>query len=269
MKKILVYIDHAGDDDAAFASELKEKLKSIKDDFDVKTFKDINIREDDWERDTTIAIKKADIIIPILSSTYLSFITNSIESTFDNIIDSEDRYLFPILFSQCEWGSVSWIVRSSITPSDDQPLADFTLRDKNKIVNGLIKTIRNIIAKHNLSQVNYIEKKVSSIKNNDKVVFISHDHDDADFAELLKMKLEKSGLSGWIDSERLKIGQDWREEIDQGIETSVAVIAVMTPNARKSEYVTYEWAFAWGKGIKIFPIMLKQTQLHPRLELIW
>jgi len=40
----------------------------------------------------------------------------------------------------------------------------------------------------------------------------------------------------------------------------------MTPEARKSEYVTYEWSFAWGKGKKIFPIMLKQTQLHPRLE---
>ena len=40
----------------------------------------------------------------------------------------------------------------------------------------------------------------------------------------------------------------------------------MTPDARKSEYVTYEWAFAWGKGKAIFPVMLKQTQLHPRLE---
>lgn len=78
--------------------------------------------------------------------------------------------------------------------------------------------------------------------------------------------MEKRGLVGWIDSERLKIGQDWREEIDQGIENSVAVIAIMTPEARKSEYVTYEWAFAWGKGKKIFPVLLKQTPLHPRLE---
>ena len=86
------------------------------------------------------------------------------------------------------------------------------------------------------------------------------------FAELLKLKLEKNELNGWIDSERLKIGQDWREEIDQGIQNSIALIAVMTPDARKSEYVTYEWSFAWGKGVKIFPILLKQTPLHPRLE---
>jgi hypothetical protein len=39
----------------------------------------------------------------------------------------------------------------------------------------------------------------------------------------------------------------------------------MTPDARISEYVTYEWAFAWGYGKKVIPIMLRQTTLHPRL----
>jgi hypothetical protein len=69
-----------------------------------------------------------------------------------------------------------------------------------------------------------------------------------------------------MDNERLTIGQDWREEIDSGISKSKAIIVIMSPEARKSEYVTYEWAYAWGKGIKIFPIMLNQTSLHPRLE---
>ena len=41
---------------------------------------------------------------------------------------------------------------------------------------------------------------------------------------------------------------------------------LMTPEAKSSEYVTYEWAFAWGVGIKVIPIMLRATQLHPRLE---
>ena len=40
----------------------------------------------------------------------------------------------------------------------------------------------------------------------------------------------------------------------------------MTPAAKASEYVTYEWAFAWGAGIKVIPILLKETELHPRLE---
>jgi hypothetical protein len=40
----------------------------------------------------------------------------------------------------------------------------------------------------------------------------------------------------------------------------------MTPEAKASEYVTYEWAFAWGAGIKVIPVLLKRTELHPRLE---
>jgi HEAT repeat protein len=41
---------------------------------------------------------------------------------------------------------------------------------------------------------------------------------------------------------------------------------VMTPKAKESEYVTYEWAFAWGAGVRVIPILLKPTELHPRLE---
>lgn len=39
----------------------------------------------------------------------------------------------------------------------------------------------------------------------------------------------------------------------------------MSPEARASEYVTYEWAFAWGCSKKIIPLMLRETSLHPRL----
>ncbi|MCY2992444.1 MAG: toll/interleukin-1 receptor domain-containing protein [Planctomycetota bacterium] len=95
---------------------------------------------------------------------------------------------------------------------------------------------------------------------------ISHCHEDGDFAELLKLNLEKAGHTAWVDTERLTVGVDWREEIDQAIRDALALIAIMTPTARSSEYVTYEWAFAWGVGVKVIPILLANTQLHPRLE---
>ncbi len=40
----------------------------------------------------------------------------------------------------------------------------------------------------------------------------------------------------------------------------------MSPEAKASEYVTYEWAFAWGAGVKVLPVIYKDTPLHPRLE---
>jgi hypothetical protein len=94
---------------------------------------------------------------------------------------------------------------------------------------------------------------------------VSHSKDDADFAELLKLRLEREGHDAWMDTDRLDPGLDWRMEIDQAIRDAKALLAIASPEARASEYVTYEWAFAWGCGTEVIPIMLRQTTLHPRL----
>jgi len=99
-----------------------------------------------------------------------------------------------------------------------------------------------------------------------KQVFISYQHEDADFAELLKFRVKDKGFDSWVDSEDLQAGEEWQVSIDQAIKGAFALIVIMTPNAQASEYVTYEWSFAWGAGIKVIPVLYKQTQLHPRLK---
>ncbi len=96
-------------------------------------------------------------------------------------------------------------------------------------------------------------------------IFISHSHDDSDFAEILHDKLAQARFTVWRDI-AIRGGEDWRREIDQAIKEAFALIVVMTPEAKASEYVTYEWAFAWGAGVKVIPVLLKRTELHPRLE---
>src|SRR5689334_18165330 len=96
-------------------------------------------------------------------------------------------------------------------------------------------------------------------------IFISHSHDDSDFAEILHDKLTQARFKVWRDI-AIPGGADWRTEIDQAIKEAFALILVMTSEAKASEYVTYEWAFAWGAGVKVIPILLKRTKLHPRLE---
>lgn len=270
MERVKIFIDHyAADEDFDFAKRLKSRIKNIEYDFDLSIYSDIDLGdeggEDSWEKPTVASIEEATIVIPIISEAYISFVSKRVEKGFNAIIDSPDRFLFPVLFKPANWGSFTWVVRSKLTPSDESPLIERSSSDIDSAINSLVITVKNILADiFDKSTPEKTEKP--SLEKIESSVFISHDHNDADFAELLKLKLEKHGLEGWIDSERLKIGQDWREEIDAGIESSLAVIAIMTPDARKSEYVTYEWAFAWGKDKKIFPIMLKQTQLHPRLE---
>ena len=100
----------------------------------------------------------------------------------------------------------------------------------------------------------------------EKHVFISFKHEDGDFAENLIHRVEKAGFKTWIDSDKLNAGVDWRTEIDEAIKSAFALIVIMTPEAKASEYVTYEWSFAWGAGVRVIPILLKPTPLHPRLE---
>ena len=96
-------------------------------------------------------------------------------------------------------------------------------------------------------------------------VFVSYKHEDVDFAENVMSRLEARGFPTWAD-QKIGAGEEWRTAIDLSIKNSFALIAIMTPEAKASEYVTYEWAFAWGIGVRVIPVMLRKTELHPRLE---
>jgi putative protein kinase ArgK-like GTPase of G3E family len=96
-------------------------------------------------------------------------------------------------------------------------------------------------------------------------VFISYKREDVDFANNLMRQIEKEGFTAWIDSEQLRAGQDWVIGIDTAIQNCFAVIVILTPQAKMSDYVTYEWSFALGLGKTVIPILKEKTDLHPRL----
>ncbi|MBA2395731.1 MAG: HEAT repeat domain-containing protein [Ktedonobacteraceae bacterium] len=98
-----------------------------------------------------------------------------------------------------------------------------------------------------------------------KHVFISYKRDDFDFAENVKRCLEEASIKTWKD-DHIHAGEEWRNQIDQAIKNAFAIVVIMTPDAKASEYVTYEWSFAVGMGIRIIPLKYKATKLHPRLE---
>ena len=96
-------------------------------------------------------------------------------------------------------------------------------------------------------------------------IFISYYHEDGDFADSLSGRLKENDFDVRMDAS-LTCGDDWRAEIDKAIKEASALIVIMTPEAKCSEYVTYEWAFALGANIPVIPVQLKETKLHPRLE---
>jgi HEAT repeat protein len=98
-------------------------------------------------------------------------------------------------------------------------------------------------------------------------VFISYCHADRDFADLVDRFLRDAQLLTWMDKPALRAGDSWREEIDKAIVDAAAVVVVLSASAIKSLYVTYEWSFALGLGLRIVPVLLEAglERVHPRL----
>ncbi len=97
-------------------------------------------------------------------------------------------------------------------------------------------------------------------------VFVCYDREDRDFAEVVQAKLERAGHKTAMDLDILSAGDDWQATLDLAIRSSDAIVVIMAPEARASDYVAYEWAFALGAGVKVIPLELRTTPFPPRLD---
>ena len=101
-----------------------------------------------------------------------------------------------------------------------------------------------------------------------ETVFLSYATKDHFFAELLLIKLGESGINVWRDRGQLRAGTDWRQGIERGISESLTVLVALSAESSQSSYVTYEWAYAIGKGKPVIPLRLSECHVHPKLETI-
>jgi|GEM_PF-3606236 len=102
--------------------------------------------------------------------------------------------------------------------------------------------------------------------------FISYKRQDVNFALQVKDFVERipnREYLCWIDREGISAGDEWKRAIDSAINQSLGIIVIVTPEALKSPYVTYEWSFAMGMGKRIIPLILTQPtaeEMHPKLN---
>lgn len=233
---------------------------------------------DDWAREIATFIKNADVAVLLLSADFLAsdFIVGQ---EFPLLLEqSKQRGLvvLPVLIRPSAWTAVPELAQFHFLNDPARPLANLSESERDYAFASIAQKLTKLtqaLNERDSSKQKPDKPKASTTASPTgeatatvkKLLFVSHSKVDGDFAELLKLKLERDGYSVWIDVDRLGPGVDWRQEIDEGIKNSKALIAVMSPEARESEYVTYEWAFAWGTGVKIIPVMLRQTTMHPRL----
>ncbi len=87
-------------------------------------------------------------------------------------------------------------------------------------------------------------------------IFISYSHKDNEYTHGLARALEQKGFSVWID-DRIDYGSQWPDEIEDHLDDSSALILIMTPRSRHSEWVQNELSRAKAKKKRIFPLLLE------------
>ena len=87
-------------------------------------------------------------------------------------------------------------------------------------------------------------------------IFISHAKEDREYAKQLAQKFRYAGHEVWIDAYNIQGGQDWEEEIFNGIEQAEVVVVCLSPASINSQWVRREIFLARAQHKTVLPIML-------------
>jgi hypothetical protein len=95
-------------------------------------------------------------------------------------------------------------------------------------------------------------------------VFISYCHDDTQVMHKVRLTLQETyylrGIEIWTD-EHLKVGtSSWSSKIAAAIEKSHGVIVILTPHAKRSEWVERELNYALAQGVRVFPVLAHDSE---------
>jgi len=90
-------------------------------------------------------------------------------------------------------------------------------------------------------------------------IFISYSRKDIEFARQVVDALAEQDFDTWIDWQSIPKGEDWKQEIDRGIEQAETFIFLMSPDSAKSKICNLEVAHALENNKRIIPIVIRDT----------
>lgn len=87
-------------------------------------------------------------------------------------------------------------------------------------------------------------------------VFISYSRKDYPVMLRIVAFLRKRGINAWLDNEKLSPGTPiWEEEIEKAIKNSSAIIVVLSPDSKNSEWVRREISLADQYRKRVYPVL--------------
>lgn len=97
-------------------------------------------------------------------------------------------------------------------------------------------------------------------------VFISYSRKDQDFAKQLAKSLLQIGFSVWLDIEDIPAGVKWSTAIQNALQTSEAMLVILSPDSMSSVNVEDEWQYFLDRGKTIIPILWRPCEIHFQLS---
>jgi len=215
--------------------------------------------EQDWKTRLNQAVSGSDVVILLITRPYATILNNGGAETTENIFaraNQANKKLFTLIVAPINWAKANWLKYFTRLPNTKSWI-ELDHLQQNELTQALISHIKFGTS---------ILTERTPVEITKDTVFISYASKNFDYANEVGKQLEGQEIDFWMDKKDLVVGQDWKQEIDKGIEQCLAIILIMTPLAKASEYVTYEWAYALGKGRPVFPLIFQEAGIHPRLE---
>ena len=96
-------------------------------------------------------------------------------------------------------------------------------------------------------------------------VFLSHNHSDKPFVRMLATDIKASGIKIWLDEVELKVGDSLILRISEALGEADYVVAFLSTNSVRSNWVKKELAIATTLGINgnrvtVLPLLLGEIQ---------
>ncbi len=93
-------------------------------------------------------------------------------------------------------------------------------------------------------------------------LFISYSRRDLGFAQRLYGELSSYGAKGFLDQVDIAVGADWSKMLKDAIETSDALVLILSKDAALSNFVMAEVGVAQGLGKKVIPVLAPGSMLE-------
>lgn len=99
-------------------------------------------------------------------------------------------------------------------------------------------------------------------------VFISHSSRDTWVARQLEKHSRDCGATTFIDSDKLKVGDDIDENIQKNLRNSDELLVLLTPAAAASPYVQAEIGAAWILSLRISVLLygVEAEEVNPMIK---